>query len=185
MKIDILNLKDGVTGYYERLTTEDLDLEGMDFTLKGPAETHIVVEKGGNKVKMQIITTFTLEMRCSRCLEPFEKSFKTEDTYFIRPGKEEETEEKYLTDEDVFTLFAPTQEVDTVPLVRDSIILSYPMKPLCREDCKGLCPVCGVNLNYSTCEHVKSQPESQKEEDGSASKWKQALEELKKRLKNV
>jgi uncharacterized protein len=43
--------------------------------------------------------------------------------------------------------------IDLAPLVREYMLLDIPMKPLCRPDCKGLCPVCGQNLNDSTCQH--------------------------------
>ena len=46
-----------------------------------------------------------------------------------------------------------------LPVLRDTILLSIPLKPLCREECKGLCPVCGKNLNEGECEHVKKKEE--------------------------
>ncbi|MEO0265895.1 MAG: DUF177 domain-containing protein [candidate division WOR-3 bacterium] len=180
MKIDILNLKDGTTEYFERLSELELDISAFDFHLDGPVDSHIVVNKTGNKVKVTIIADFTVKMTCSRCLEEFTTRFHTEDTYFVQPGKEpEENEEKYLNDEDVFTIFAPTQEIDTLPLVRDSVILSVPMKPLCKEDCKGLCPVCGVNLNLEKCPHSQNNSDYLPKDD-----WKSKLNELKKKLEN-
>ncbi len=174
MKIDILNLKDGITEYFERLNEVDLDLQKLDFRLKDYVDVHIIVEKSANKVKIEVLSKFTLVLSCSRCLEEFSTYYENVDVYFIRPGKEEFEEEKTLTDEDVYTLFTPTQEVDTNLLVRDSIILSTPMKPLCREDCKGLCPQCGINLNYSDCVHVL--------ESSPVSDWRKKLEEIKKKL---
>jgi uncharacterized protein len=181
MKIDILNLKEGITEYFEGVSESELELKGFDFHLANPVNSHILVNKAGNKVKITVILDFSLRMTCSRCLEEFTQEFHTEDTYFVQPGKaaDEESEEKYLTDEDVFTIFAPTEEIDTLPLVRDSVILSVPMKPLCKVDCKGLCPVCGVNLNKSTCPHSS---ENEVEVDGNS--WKAKLKELKKKLQN-
>lgn len=174
MKIDILNLKEGVTEYFESLGPSELDLLNLDFRLKDKAFVHTTVEKRGNKVKITIDAKFTLILTCSRCLEEFEQDFNTVDEYFVKPGQEELEPEKYLSDEDIFSIFAPAQEIDTTPLVRDSIILSVPMKPLCKEDCKGLCPVCGVNLNKSICEHVGL--------DKGKDEWQRKLEEIKKKL---
>lgn len=180
MKIDILNLKDGITEYFERLSESQLDISAFDFHLDGSVDSHIIVNKTGNKVRISIIADFAIKMTCSRCLEEFTTRFHTEDTYFVQPGKEyEENEEKYLSDEDVFTIFAPAQEIDTLPLVRDSVVLSVPMKPLCKDDCKGLCPVCGVNLNLEKCPHSQDNSVSTSKVD-----WKSKLNEIKKKLEN-
>ncbi|MBI2174769.1 MAG: DUF177 domain-containing protein [Candidatus Omnitrophica bacterium] len=48
---------------------------------------------------------------------------------------------------------APTDVVDITDDVRQEIILAYPMIPVCREDCKGLCISCGQNLNVAACSH--------------------------------
>jgi uncharacterized protein len=45
--------------------------------------------------------------------------------------------------------------LDLGPFIHDKAILSIPLKPLCSEKCKGLCTICGVNLNETTCEHSK------------------------------
>jgi len=174
VKIDILNLRDGITEYFESLGPSELDLTGLDFRLKDKAFVHTTVEKRGSKVKIRIDSKFSLVLTCSRCLEEFEQSFNTVDEYYVKPGQEELEPEKYLSEEDIYSIFAPTQEVDTTPLVRDSIILSVPMKPLCREDCKGLCPVCGVNLNSTTCEHVGTIKEE--------NEWQKKLKEIRKKL---
>jgi uncharacterized protein len=45
--------------------------------------------------------------------------------------------------------------IDLEPIVRESLLVEMPIKSLCREDCQGLCPVCGENLNVTTCEHQR------------------------------
>jgi uncharacterized protein len=50
--------------------------------------------------------------------------------------------------------------LDLEPLVREYMILDYPLQPICRPDCKGLCPVCGNDLNASSCSHPQSEEES-------------------------
>jgi len=44
-------------------------------------------------------------------------------------------------------------DIDLAPLVREYLLLEVPIKPLCRPDCKGLCVVCGADLNVESCEH--------------------------------
>lgn len=79
-----------------------------------------------------------LHGQCSRCLNEFvtSETFPVQDLIYY-PGHEIE-EDAYLVVDD---------SIDLEPLVRDAIVLKLPFCPLCDEDCAGLCPVCGVNLN--------------------------------------
>jgi len=43
------------------------------------------------------------------------------------------------------------EEVDLGPLIREQVLLALPTRPLCRDDCRGLCPQCGINLNHAEC----------------------------------
>jgi uncharacterized protein len=86
-----------------------------------------------------------LRLECVRCLEPFALpiSLEIEETYRLseagsRPG------ESYAVGEDGW--------LDLAPVLREQAWVDIPMKPLCRPDCKGLCPQCGINLNYESCE---------------------------------
>lgn len=82
---------------------------------------------------------------CVRCLEPF-------DQYL-----ESSFDEVYAYKSHNFTdsgLFVPEDgNIDLGPVVREYLMLENPIKPLCKSDCKGLCVVCGENLNTGTCEH--------------------------------
>ncbi|MSR64298.1 MAG: DUF177 domain-containing protein [Verrucomicrobiae bacterium] len=71
-------------------------------------------------------------VRCSRCLQPFSQRLEVTDFAFHHP----------ITSEDI---------VDLTPEIRESILLEIPQKPLCRADCKGLCPVCGIDRNKQSC----------------------------------
>jgi uncharacterized protein len=77
---------------------------------------------------------------CSRCLTPVEGDVAVHvDELYERDALEGET---YALDEDV---------LDLEPLVRDALMLELPSAPLCRADCSGLCPTCGVDRNNETC----------------------------------
>lgn len=155
MIIDLEKLKPGTWNYKEKIRGDSLDFKGVEFKLVGDVFASYSITKTRKNVKLLIRTEFTLQLICSRCLEEFEKKFEEEATYFLKVGSEPLEEEKVLLEEDIFTLFYPTPEVDTIPLVREMIILAPPMKPLCKPDCKGLCPVCGANLNKEDCGHTK------------------------------
>jgi len=96
-----------------------------------------------------------LHVACSRCVGPvrLEVHDKLRVT-FMPPGEmpeeeEEEGVEVRAEDLDVFPFDGET--VDLEPLLREQFVLAVPFAPLCREDCKGLCPQCGIDLNTGTC----------------------------------
>jgi len=102
------------------------------------------------------------ETDCSRCLEaahlPISGSFK----YVLSPAQAEaeHAEEQELNPDDLDIACYQDDLIDLDPLIIEQILLQIPMKILCREDCRGLCPHCGINLNQHSCrchdEHMDS-----------------------------
>ena len=93
-----------------------------------------------------------LEATCSRCLEPF--TIPVDQTFDLRyqPHTENTGEgELEIEEDDLTTAFYENDEIDLGQLMREQFYLALPMKPLCSDDCKGLCPQCGTNLNTGTC----------------------------------
>ena len=94
----------------------------------------------------------TLELKCSRCLEPFTVPADQEFDLRYQPHTVNAGEgEREIEEDDLTTAFYENDEIDLGQLLREQFYLSLPMKPLCAEDCLGLCPVCGTNLNRGTC----------------------------------
>jgi uncharacterized protein len=93
-----------------------------------------------------------LEMSCGRCLEPFTLPVDTQVDLTYVPHPEQAAEgEVELSQDDLTTAFYRDQTLDLGDMVREQFYLALPMRPLCREECKGLCPQCGTNLNQGTC----------------------------------
>ena len=83
---------------------------------------------------------------CSRCLEPVEVPMSyTIDGFLVSEDFDEDSFEDY----DAFII--DTDEVDLVKIIEQTLDFNLPQKVLCDEDCKGLCPKCGANLNKETC----------------------------------
>ena len=94
-----------------------------------------------------------LELPCDRCLEPF--TLPVDPTFDLRyqPHADNTGEgEREIEEDDLSTAFYDDQTIDLGQLMREQFYLSVPMKPLCREDCRGLCPFCGTNLNRGACD---------------------------------
>jgi uncharacterized protein len=86
-------------------------------------------------------------LECSRCLGPASAHMSDEThVIFAEPGNDDVQD-----DPDVFLLDERSEELDLRPALREQWLLNVPAYALCREDCKGLCPTCGAELNLDTC----------------------------------
>jgi len=81
---------------------------------------------------------------CSRCLSPFSEPFSVAVSEVLAYEGQPGAEDGYEISGD---------HAHLEPVVRDVVMLAMPLKPLCREDCKGLCPICGADLNAEDCGH--------------------------------
>ena len=95
------------------------------------------------------------EMPCRRCLKDVEVQV-AEDAHFIFSSEGEDVAD----DPDVFPFDPLAATLDLRPAVREAWLLAVPGFALCREDCKGLCPNCGIDWNEGTCECVPATIES-------------------------
>jgi uncharacterized protein len=134
------------------LTIEDVSLFGAAFAdrswrLDG---VHLRAERDGDDVVVAGEIDATIPVVCGRCLEEFPAPTRADvDVRFIpRPPTGERVE---LGSDDLDLDFYAGGEVNLDALVASETALALPMKPLCREDCRGLCPVCGGNRNLVTC----------------------------------
>jgi DUF177 domain-containing protein len=94
----------------------------------------------------------TLEVTCSRCLEPFTLRVAAEFDLAYVPRTDNVGEgEHEVEEDDLTTAFYSDDQIDVEGLIAEQVQLAMPMKPLCSDDCKGLCPLCGTNLNMGTC----------------------------------
>ena len=114
------------------------------------------VELGdGNTLHLRGRLSGTIEVECARCLEPYLVTLAQELDLFYMPRvagqPEAEEEEVELSDRDVVVGYYEGERLDLGEVLREQILLALPLKPLCREDCQGLCPRCGRNRNASPC----------------------------------
>jgi len=94
----------------------------------------------------------TGEVLCSRCSEPV--PLRLEDQFevlFLTMPLSEVAEELELTAEEMDVAFLQNDRLDLSALLRENILLSLPVQPLCHAGCRGLCPRCGANLNETSC----------------------------------
>ena len=92
-------------------------------------------------------------LACPRCLKPTAALVEADISLLAVPRSSEPmVGEVELEDEDMNILFVDNDELDTEPILIEQLQLNIPMRKLCREDCRGLCPTCGVDRNEKNCD---------------------------------
>ncbi|MEI7990417.1 MAG: DUF177 domain-containing protein [Chloroflexota bacterium] len=111
---------------------------------------HIHITRTAEGLLVQCLLSAEREEECGRCLDPFMLVIRVDfSELYAFPGH---------TISDTDMILPPTGYLDIGPVVRDYVLLENPIKAVCKPDCKGLCPTCGENLNYTTCNH-KDEPD--------------------------
>ncbi|MBC7321292.1 DUF177 domain-containing protein, partial [bacterium] len=110
------------------------------------------IEKNGQEVFVKGVVSGEVELQCSRCLKDYKMPIRSLIELSYHPIEELNKEELVELKRDEMEVdFYREGLIDTEDIIRDQILLSIPMKPLCSEDCKGICPVCGTDLNEFSC----------------------------------
>ena len=151
IQIRIAGLSNGVHEYHFSITPADLLLEKY---FRSEIEIDAQLEKTSRQLLLRTNIRTAAVFQCDRCLKDFNQPLKTEYSlfYFYR-----EDEIEKLNVEEVSIIAPDTVSIDLAEDVRQMILLSVPLKLLCTETCKGLCPGCGNDLNFHPCSCEKEQ----------------------------
>ncbi len=120
----------------ESLRPEPLRLETPVWKFSGPLELTASFQRTDDVVLVAVELSGPTQRVCARCLEPYSADYSG----------------RFHLDYQL----NPSMTLDITEDVRQEILLSYPVRPLCRDDCRGLCPQCGANLNERSCSHASS-----------------------------
>jgi uncharacterized protein len=121
-----------------------ISYKGEDIIVKSPIGVDARIMNSGDYmlIKGNIKADFVL--KCSRCLEKFD--------YVLETDFEEKISNKHVDENDEEIIYFEGDSIDITDIIINNILLSLPMKHVCREDCKGLCPHCGKNVNMHDCD---------------------------------
>ncbi|MGH7858258.1 MAG: YceD family protein [Candidatus Binatia bacterium] len=123
----------------------------VDYRFTGAAEVSVKYYRSGEDLFFEGRLVSPVSGTCARCLESYPFEIDRGFTFVLKPAREATTAEPSLSEEDLALSFYSGEEVDLSPLLREEMLLSLPTRPLCREDCSGLCPRCGKNRNTAPC----------------------------------
>ena len=137
---------------------EGLRLEGLQAfpaPFQDPAwrleDLLLAVEKDGDVVFVHGRVQSRVPQVCSRCLEPYEAAVDANVETRLVPAPVARGEERELGRDDLETDVYDHDQIDLNALLETETTLGLPMKPLCSEGCRGLCPTCGTNRNTTQC----------------------------------
>ncbi len=154
MRIDVTSILNQPGSSLPFDLLEEVKAPDDGLTIVGPVLAKGVATSLGKEVYVQAHITGSTELTCSRCLATFTKRFDVDcEGRFTELGTEEEEKEDDVVE--VFPLDGAHCVLDD--MIGHEIILSLPMKPLCSQDCRGLCAVCGANLNEGDCSCQKEE----------------------------
>lgn len=115
-----------------------------------PVHAEVTVRREGDEVFIKGTVKTVISFVCSRCLVPYEYPLEARFDLVYLPEELEEPKEE-LDSQDLETSFYYSRRVDLKEVILEQLNLSFPVKPLCSEDCRGLCPVCGKDINSGAC----------------------------------
>jgi uncharacterized protein len=152
MRLDLRKIRTARERYENVYEPGAFKAERESFQVVAPVSLTFDILKDQQQFQLVGEVKTRLELPCSRCLEPF--AWPVDGRFDLRyqPRAQNTGEgEKEIEEDDLSTAFYEDDEIDLSQLMREQFYLSLPMKPLCRDECQGLCPVCGTNLNRGTC----------------------------------
>jgi uncharacterized protein len=129
-----------------------VDYHTNDFRQAEPLEVCATAELLEGQIRITGELHTRLEMTCARCLEPVNEDVVREFDLYYRPlasMTKQEQERLKLDDTDIG--FFEGEGLFLADVLAEQVLLALPMKAICRSDCRGLCPECGVNLNNEEC----------------------------------
>jgi uncharacterized protein len=121
--------------------------------ITAPVALSVVVRKDRMQFRLAGRLKTSIELTCSRCLDNYELAVDEPfDVLYLPHTPAGPGEERMVEDDDLSTAFYEDNVIDLGQLMQEQCYLAVPMKPLCKEECLGLCPECGTNFNIASCE---------------------------------
>ena len=145
MKILIKDLNEGINESREEIPVGGIELPESDYYTH-PILLDLYIDRLDNIYRIKVNINTQAKYSCDRCLEEFDSEFSAsiEQMYQLGSGTLDD-------DDEVEILPADTREINIDKVIQDVFMMSKPIQLLCSESCKGLCAICGINLNEKQC----------------------------------
>lgn len=158
MRIELENLEGGKSDFAHVYNPDDLNPVDERVKVSAPAEVNGKVRLAGNEVFVKGHVDTRAQVECDRCLKPVETPVSADFELEYITGSEYETSSAAaLTEAEMSVSVFDGDAIDVDEIVKEQILLAVPTRMLCREECKGICPQCGTELNTGKCDCVTNE----------------------------
>ena len=152
MFIDINEIEREGIAFERRLDLSSAIVPGPDLQRVKSARIEGRADRGERGVMLRARLDATVELACSRCAESFDADMALRFELTLVPDAAEfAAGESRIDDDDASLFYARDGKAGLAQIASEQIYLNVPLKPVCREGCKGLCPQCGANRNVTEC----------------------------------
>lgn len=152
MQIEIEKLTEAGQPFAHTYAPHELSLEDERARLLSEARVGGRVSRKRQRVHVRGTVAAEVEVYCDRCVAPVAVPVNAEfDVSYDPPDADEANESTELQADDLAASVYTGESIDLDELAREQILLALPSRSLCREDCRGLCPTCGGDLNQQSC----------------------------------
>ena len=164
------------SSYFEgTLTQESLEAGPDVYTFDEPLSWNVTISNTGEALLVDGTVSAVGATQCARCLEPIEYDLEGRiEGYYVLPGADDPED----MDDDEFERLPGNNVIDLSPLITAALLVDIPLLPLCSDDCKGICPDCGINLNEESCDCAEKRAAQQQADEEAANPFA-ALKDVK------
>lgn len=121
---------------------------------RSPLAIDLSVVREYDHIRLEGSISIDVTLTCARCLVPYERTLKSVFTVFYTKAVKASVmpdEEVELGESELVSAYFEGDEIDVSPEIVDHVLMELPVKPLCKDTCRGLCANCGSDLNVSVC----------------------------------
>jgi len=155
MQLDLTRFHQGTNHFARKFQPDEVGHDGEAYRIVEPVLVDLQIHKDKERFRIAGTVNTRLELDCGRCLEPFTLPIDSAFDLRYLPAEAESAGpgnvDREVSEDDLDAGVYRDDQIDLDELLREQFYLTLPMKPLCREDCAGLCPQCGTNRNTGSC----------------------------------
>ena len=152
MRIELANLGDGKGEFSTTYEADQLELEDERVRLATPVSVQGRIKRSGAEVIVSGHINGELFINCDRCLKPLQMPLDNDfELEYVNGSDYEALPDAELTEEQMAISVFDGVGIDVDEIVKEQVLLAVPTRLLCRDDCKGICPICGSDRNATDC----------------------------------
>jgi uncharacterized protein len=151
IRIELSDIREGVNRFAFRVGPEEIGLEEEGAVYRKPVDVDIEITRTGGTLTVRGSARTEVERICGRCLSAFteDETLPFDDAWKVEGDRVRVYDVDYEGDPGY--LAGPAGAVVLDEMVREAVLVHSPMQPVCRPECRGLCPVCGADRNEGEC----------------------------------